>query len=94
MQKISSYHQFIGIQQILEFQNVKCHTIFDHQQPKIKENFSFLKFVSTNQTLVYSINCFLRYSQSPETRVATPISDHTYPNIFQSTFNFHESILK
>ena len=46
MQKISSFHQLIlEIQNILESQDLKCHTIFDHHYPKtIKETFGFPEF--------------------------------------------------
>ena len=56
--------------------------------------FGFHEFLSTRPKLVYLINSFVKYShyQCPETRMATPIFDHTHQNIFQSTFNFHESV--
>ena len=62
MQKISPFHQFIlEIQQILESQDLKDHTHFDHQHLKIiKVTFGFPKYLSTHQKSVYSINSFLR----------------------------------
>ena len=67
--------------------------IFDHAHPTTI-TLSFLEFVSANKKSVYSINSFLSYSQfkSPMTRMATHIFPHNHPNIFQSTFNFHESV--
>ena len=61
-----------------------------------KVTFSFPEFVSTHQKSVYEINYFLRFSRfwGSETRVATPITDHAHTNIFQSTFDFHESVSK
>ena len=69
----------------------------DSQQaavPFIKVTLSFLEFLSKHQIPVYSINFFVRYSQFQisATRVGTPIYDHAYPNIFQSTFNFNEFV--
>ena len=65
--------------QISEYYDQKDHAHFRPPPPK---------------SSAYSNNSFLRYSQflSPETRVATPILDHANRNIFQSTFNLHESV--
>ena len=72
---------------------LKPMPIFDHAHPTTI-TLSFLEFVSANKKSVYSINSFLSYSQfkSPMTRMATHIFPHNHPNIFQSTFNFHESV--
>ena len=66
-----------------------------HNAKIIKVTFKFPEFLSTHQKSAYSTDSFLTYSQfqCPETRVATPIFDHTHANIFQSTFNFYESAL-
>ena len=65
--------------QISEYYDQKDHAHFRPPPPK---------------SSAYSNNSFLRYSQflSPETRVATSILDHANRNIFQSTFNLHESV--
>ena len=57
----------------------------------IKVTFGFPEFLSTHQKSVYS---FLKYNLllCPETRVVKRIFDYALSNIFQSTFNFHESV--
>ena len=83
MQNVSSFHQFIlEIQQILDHHHAKI----------IKVTFGFSEFLSIHQKYVYCIHSILRESileswdQSGHTHFGTHPS-----NIFQSTFNIHES---
>ena len=89
MHKVCSIHPIIlAIQQILESHDLKgASATFDHAYPII---ICYSEIVSPCKKSVCFIDSFMRYSQfkSPVTRVATPISDHTHPNIFLSTLNF------
>ena len=80
------------IEQILKSQDLKGYAHYNHHSKIINVTFGFPEFLSTFQKSVYSINSFLRYSQisCPENKVATSIFGQTHPNIFQSTFSFHE----
>ena len=57
----------------------------DHAHRKIIEiTFSFPEFAPACKISVHSIHSFLRYSQSqsPITRLATPIFEHAQPKFF------------
>ena len=89
MHKICSIRPIIlAAEQILESYDLKeASATFDHAYCII---ICYSEIVSPCKKSVCSIDSFMRYSQfkSPVTRVATPIFDHTHPNIFLSALNF------